>query len=141
MQAEWCEYKGDSGKSCATPIHASPRTFISRLFPRKNATHRNGWLRDCFRPKKQVLMGRTHENPFFSAESRGLACNPPLFSYLYGGDDGARTRDLCRDSRSLTGNLLKLKRTGGSESAQRQSKSPNRTQIEPRLLFKSRGLE
>ena len=27
-------------------------------------------------------------------------------SRVYGGDDGARTRDLCRDSESTTGNLL-----------------------------------
>jgi hypothetical protein len=28
-----------------------------------------------------------------------------LFSLVYGGDDGARTRDLCRDSEPVTRNL------------------------------------
>jgi len=30
-----------------------------------------------------------------------------LFSEVYGGDDGARTRDLCRDSEPENWNLLK----------------------------------
>jgi hypothetical protein len=33
---------------------------------------------------------------------------------LYGGDDGARTRDLCRDSREETRNLLESGGTDGS---------------------------
>ena len=32
---------------------------------------------------------------------------------LYGGDDGARTRDLCRDRKSETRNLQKLDATDG----------------------------
>ncbi len=31
---------------------------------------------------------------------------------VYGGDDGARTRDLCRDSEFETRNVLKQKRNG-----------------------------
>jgi hypothetical protein len=59
---------------------------------------------------------------------------------LYGGDDGARTRDLCRDRTNLDCNLLKLKRTGGSDSAQNDAKTPFRTHIEPRFMYRSRGL-
>jgi hypothetical protein len=33
---------------------------------------------------------------------------------LYGGDDGARTRDLCRDSREEARNLLESGGTDGS---------------------------
>ena len=32
---------------------------------------------------------------------------------MYGGDDGARTRDLCRDSTEASSNLLKLRVTDG----------------------------
>jgi hypothetical protein len=32
---------------------------------------------------------------------------------MYGGDDGARTRDLCRDSTETSSNLLKLRVTDG----------------------------
>ncbi len=32
---------------------------------------------------------------------------------MYGGDDGARTRDLCRDSTEAGSNLLKLRVTDG----------------------------
>jgi hypothetical protein len=32
---------------------------------------------------------------------------------MYGGDDGARTRDLCRDSESETGNYQKRNATDG----------------------------
>src|ERR1700737_2735589 len=32
---------------------------------------------------------------------------------MYGGDDGARTRDLCRDSTETSSNLLKLRVTYG----------------------------
>jgi hypothetical protein len=36
-------------------------------------------------------------------------------SVVYGGDDGARTRDLCRDRTDGSGNLLKLRGTNGYE--------------------------
>jgi len=35
-----------------------------------------------------------------------LTPNTPKLFGMYGGDDGARTRDLCRDSESTIGNLL-----------------------------------
>ena len=51
---------------------------------------------------------------------------PPVPSYLsvqeIGGSDGARTRDLCRDRTMKNGNSLILKRTDGSESAQKHAK-------------------
>ena len=41
---------------------------------------------------------------------------PPIpnnYLGMYGGDDGARTRDLCRDSTEVGRNLLKLRATDG----------------------------
>jgi hypothetical protein len=63
----------------------------------------------------------------------------PNFFGMYGGDDGARTRDLCRDRAKRYRNSLKLKRTGGSESAQNDSKTPLSTQIKPTPRRKQRS--
>jgi hypothetical protein len=45
---------------------------------------------------------------------------------LYGGDDGARTRDLCRDSREETRNLLE---SGGTDGAFQLPEEPVVTRI------------
>ena len=37
-----------------------------------------------------------------------------VFRVVYGGDDGARTRDLCRDRTTRYRKLLIMRRTGGS---------------------------
>jgi hypothetical protein len=44
----------------------------------------------------------------------GLPPQTPDFSRFSGGDDGARTRDLCRDSKSKAGNSLESGGTDGS---------------------------
>ena len=58
---------------------------------------------------------------------------------MNGGDDGARTRDLCRDRTNTNHNPLILKRTDGSESAQKHPKTPFSTLLAPSEQQKSRG--
>src|ERR1035438_9124332 len=74
--------------------------------------------------------------PFCTLMSHARSDLSPLES---GGDDGARTRDLCRDRTKTNRNPLILKRTNGSESAQMASKTPFSTLIEPSETQESRG--
>jgi hypothetical protein len=56
-------------------------------------------------------------------------CHKPLILYgFYGGDDGARTRDLCRDSKELTRNLLK---TGAMDDTNSALRNPWRPLLHP----------
>jgi hypothetical protein len=47
---------------------------------------------------------------------------------MYGGDDGARTRDLCRDSEPKTRNLLE---SGGTDGHPKHPEEPLETLIAP----------
>ena len=49
---------------------------------------------------------------------------------IYGGDDGARTRDLCRDSPAFWRNLLKL---GAADGFFQRPETPMATVIGPLL--------
>jgi hypothetical protein len=68
---------------------------------------------DPYRPRIWLSLGR-------HCDSKSLR--------IYGGDDGARTRDLCRDSRLETHNLLK---SGGMDGHFRSPETRWRTLIGP----------
>jgi hypothetical protein len=51
-------------------------------------------------------------------------------SRVYGGDDGARTRDLCRDSEPKTRNLLE---SGGTDGHPKHPETPPETLIAPAI--------
>ena len=46
----------------------------------------------------QIAESGTHPISFLGGEKATIWGHKPLISVIYGGDDGARTRDLCRDS-------------------------------------------
>ena len=73
---------------------------------------KRGKKRTRFRPKIEVglILGLVRRNQTLSLIEKD------------GGDDGARTRDLCRDRTKSNRNQLILKRTDGSESAQKHLK-------------------
>jgi hypothetical protein len=61
--------------------------------------------------------------------SLGVAIASKSFR-IYGGDDGARTRDLCRDSEPKTRNLLE---SGGTDGHPKHPEEPLETLIAPAI--------
>jgi hypothetical protein len=86
--------------------HANPRITVAIYQQAVSEEKRAAQDRIC-----DVLFDRSFSIGTLQDLGGGLErkdlCHKPTNSVVYGGDDGARTRDLCRDSKEGFRNLLK----------------------------------